>query len=143
VLLVGNDGMNTPPAHALSRRGITANVRGFTVYGNYAEDNPSARIIEAIANGRDRCGHRLGTPRRLLRLPRGGGARRHPGAPATRRSRAAMVFDIAMGVRKDDQHFGEEVEAALSCRRADLDALLARYRVPRVDVGLGGTGMQR
>ena len=32
--LIGDDGSNTPPAHALSRRGIVDNVRGYTIYGD-------------------------------------------------------------------------------------------------------------
>src|SRR6202034_1756888 len=33
VQLIGDDGMNSPPAHALAERGIVENVRGFMVYG--------------------------------------------------------------------------------------------------------------
>ena len=47
--LVGDDGANTPPAHALARRGIVDNVRGYTVYGDYSQPNPPARIVEAVA----------------------------------------------------------------------------------------------
>src|SRR6188472_3799180 len=39
VQLIGDDGANTPPAHALSRRGIIGNVRGYMIYGDYAEKN--------------------------------------------------------------------------------------------------------
>jgi mxaJ protein len=51
VQLVGEDGVNTPPAAALSRRGIVTNVRGFSVLGDYSEPNPPARIIDAVADG--------------------------------------------------------------------------------------------
>jgi mxaJ protein len=30
VQMIGNDAMNTPPAHSLSRRGIVDNVRGYS-----------------------------------------------------------------------------------------------------------------
>ena len=40
VQLIGDDGANTPPAHALARRGIVQNVRGYTVYGDYSTDSP-------------------------------------------------------------------------------------------------------
>src|SRR4051812_33001916 len=43
VQLVGNDGADTPPAHALARRGIITNMVGFTLYGNYRDPNPPAR----------------------------------------------------------------------------------------------------
>src|SRR6185437_16735276 len=35
VQLIGDDFSNTPPAHALARRGIVQNVRGYPVQGNY------------------------------------------------------------------------------------------------------------
>ena len=43
VQLVGDDGMNTPPAGALGARGITANVRGFTLYGDYRRSGSAHR----------------------------------------------------------------------------------------------------
>ena len=51
VQLVGDDGWNTPPAHALARRGITDNIRGYTLYGDYREPNPPSRIVKAVADG--------------------------------------------------------------------------------------------
>ncbi|MGO4704086.1 quinoprotein dehydrogenase-associated putative ABC transporter substrate-binding protein [Dyella sp. 2RAB6] len=51
VQMIGDDGANTPPAHALSRRGHTGNVRGYPIYGNYANPNPPAAIIDAVARG--------------------------------------------------------------------------------------------
>ena len=51
VHLIGDDGFNVPPAHALARRGIVGNVRGYPIYGDYREPNPPARLIEALAQG--------------------------------------------------------------------------------------------
>src|SRR5947209_8590624 len=51
VQVIGDDYTNTPPAHALSRRGIVGNVVGYTVYGDYAQPDPPARIIDAVAKG--------------------------------------------------------------------------------------------
>ncbi len=51
VQLAGDDYANTPPAHALSRRGVVKNVVGFTLYGDYREDSPPARIVDAVARG--------------------------------------------------------------------------------------------
>ncbi len=47
VHLIGDDYANTPPAHALSNRGIIENVVGYTLYGDYREPNPPARILDA------------------------------------------------------------------------------------------------
>src|ERR1044072_5889369 len=51
VHLVGDDGPNTPPAHALSTRGIVGNLRGYMLYGDYSTPNPPARILDALADG--------------------------------------------------------------------------------------------
>src|SRR5918995_717015 len=48
VHLMGDDGANAPPAHALARRSIIANVSGYTIYGDYTEPNPPARLIDAV-----------------------------------------------------------------------------------------------
>src|SRR4029079_5343923 len=50
VQMVGDDFMNTPPAHALATRHITQNVKGFSVSGDYGQPNPPARVIDALAN---------------------------------------------------------------------------------------------
>ena len=67
VQLIGDDGFNTPPAHALSEQGIVDNVVGYTVYGDYRQSNPPARIVEAVENGDDRCRRGVGPARRLFR----------------------------------------------------------------------------
>src|SRR5690349_11913844 len=51
VQLIGDDFANTPPAHALTRRGIIDNVRGYPIYGDYRNDSPSAEIVRAVADG--------------------------------------------------------------------------------------------
>ena len=48
VQMVGNDATNTPPAHALSSRGIIGNVRGYMLYGDYSKPNPPADIVRAV-----------------------------------------------------------------------------------------------
>jgi mxaJ protein len=133
VQLIGDDGANTPPAHALSKRGIIENVRGYMVYGDYAQPNPPARIIEAVANGEIDVAIAWGPlagyfgPRQKAALTL------TPVMPQADGPRLPMVFDIALGVRRDDRAFSDELSAALNRRRAEVDALLASYGVPRLD----------
>ncbi|HEX8906143.1 MAG TPA: transporter substrate-binding domain-containing protein, partial [Longimicrobiaceae bacterium] len=42
VQIAGDDGTNTPPVHALSRRGVVGNLKGYTLYGDYSRPNPPA-----------------------------------------------------------------------------------------------------
>src|SRR3984957_7725136 len=51
VQMVGADAMNTPPAHALARRGIVQNVRGYMLYGDYRQPPPPSAIIDAVEDG--------------------------------------------------------------------------------------------
>jgi mxaJ protein len=46
-------------------------------------------------------------------------------------TRLPFVFDISMGVRKGDKALKAELEAALTRRRHEVDALLTEYGVPR------------
>jgi mxaJ protein len=51
VPIIGDDYASTPPVHALVRRGLTAHMVGFTVYGDYGQPNPPARRGGALARG--------------------------------------------------------------------------------------------
>lgn len=132
VQLVGDDGANPPPAHALARRGIVANVRGYPVYGDYRQPNPPARIVEALARGEIDVAVVWGplagyfAPRQPVPL------RLTPVAPLADGPRAPMAFDIAMGVRREDQELRRELDRALENRRDEIAAILASYGVPRV-----------
>jgi mxaJ protein len=53
-----------------------------------------------------------------------------------------MPFDyaIAMGVRKGDTALRDQLDDVLRRRRADIDAILADYAVPRADGPASGGG---
>jgi mxaJ protein len=121
-----------PPAHALSRRGITNNVRGFSIYGDYRESDPPARLIKAVANQQidvaiawgPLAGYFAALESPPLRLDKVMPAR-DEGFP--------MTFPISMAVPRGNEVFRREIESALSGHRAEIDAILAEYHVPRVD----------
>lgn len=130
VHLVGDDFSNTPPAHALTRRGIIQNVVGFTLYGDYAEDSPPSALVEAVRRG--------DVDVAVVWGPLAGYHARRDGVPLTLspvRPRVdppglAFAFDIAVGVRRGDTALREELDAALKRRRREVRALLAEYGVP-------------
>lgn len=65
VHLIGDDGVNVPPAHALAEQGIVKNVSGYSIYGDYSEAYPPAKLMEAVAwRHRHRGG--LGSPGGLV-----------------------------------------------------------------------------
>ena len=67
VQLVGDDGANAPPAHALRRRGLVANLVRVSVYGDAPTPDPGARIVDAVARGDVDIAAAWGPRRRLLR----------------------------------------------------------------------------
>jgi mxaJ protein len=133
VQLIGDDGWNTPPAHALSRRGLTANVRGYTLYGDYRQPNPPARIIAAVAEGEIDAAVAWGPLAGYFAARQAVPLQVAPVRPHFDGPQLPMVWDISMGVRKEDEALRQEVDAALSRRRTDVDAILLAYGVPRLD----------
>jgi mxaJ protein len=132
VHLIGDDGFNVPPAHALARRGIVSNVRGYSLYGDYSEENPPARLIEAVAAREIDVGivwGPLGGYFAGLQSPPLRVTPIHPAVDGP----LPMTFAIAMGVRRDDEAFRQEIEAVLARRRGEIDAILADFRVPRAE----------
>ncbi|MBV9773980.1 MAG: quinoprotein dehydrogenase-associated putative ABC transporter substrate-binding protein, partial [Gemmatimonadetes bacterium] len=136
VQLVGDDYANTPPAHALGKRGIVQNVRGYTLYGDYSQPNPPARILDALARGEIDVavvwGPLAGYFARREPVP----LRIVPVSPQIDLPFLPFVFDISMGVRRGDNALREEVERILVRRHAEVEAILDEYGVPRV----GGAG---
>jgi mxaJ protein len=133
VHLVGDDMSNTPPAHALARRGIVNNVAGYTLYGDYSKESPPSELIAAVRRGEVDVA--------IVWGPLAGYFAQRPGPalelvpvepqrdPATG---LPFTFDISMGVRKGDQPLKQELEAVLTRRQHEVDALLTEYGVPRL-----------
>jgi mxaJ protein len=132
VQLVGDDGADTPPAHALGRRGVVRNVVGYTLYGDYAKPNPPARIVEAVARREVDVavvwGPLAGYFARRQRAP----LALTPVQPQVDVPFLPFVFDIAMGVRRGDTTFRDEVNAVLRRRKTTVDSILKAFGVPRV-----------
>jgi mxaJ protein len=134
VQMIGDNAMNTPPAHALAIRGLIGNVRGYTLFGDYDRPNPPAAIIDAVL--------RREVDVALVWGPLAGFfAQRSAVAlqltPVTGRVDAAqwpMVYDISMGIRRDKPDLKKEIEQALAKERPAVDALLRAYHVPQASV---------
>jgi mxaJ protein len=132
VQLVGDDYANTPPAHALARRGIVQNVRGYQVQGDYRLPSPPARIVDAVANGDvdiavawgPLAGYFASRERVPLDIV--------PVSPEMDPPALPFVFDISMGVRRADRPLRDTLNAILVRRRASIDSLLRAYGVPLV-----------
>jgi mxaJ protein len=129
VQLIGNDATNTPPAHALARRGITSNVRGFMIYdaGDAASPSP---IMQAVADGTVDVA--------IVWGPAAGWFAKQAKTRLTLTPTPAsdgplpMAFDVSMGVKKGNDALKADVERALTSQRAAIDAILEKFGIPRV-----------
>ncbi len=132
VQVVG-DGANTPPMDALARRGMVQNLVGYTVFGDYAQPNPPARIMEAVASGdvdlavvwgplAGFFAERYANPLELTQVP-----------PDRILPHVPFEFSISMAVRKGDQALRATLDEILERRQMEIEKILDDYRVPRVD----------
>jgi mxaJ protein len=132
VHLVGDDGANPPPAHALASRGIVRNVHGYSLYGDYRQPNPPAELLHALVRGELDVAVAWGplagyfTRRERLKLTL------TPVAPAID-AQLPFVFDISMGVARGNRALLDELNAFIEQRREDIDRILSGYGVPRVN----------
>jgi mxaJ protein len=130
VQLVGDDGANTPPAHALARRGMIDNVRGYMVYGDYRDRTPQSAIVDAVARGDidvaiawgPTAGYfasRASIPMAIV-----------PVRPWLDGPQSPMVFDISMGVRREDRELRRRLDEALAREAPAIRQVLSDYGVP-------------
>lgn len=133
VHLIGDDYANAPPAHALSKRGIVDNVTGFNIYGDYSHESPPARLLSAVANQEIDVAvawgplagffaNRLDVELELV-----------PVSPQIDLPFLPMVYDISMGVRREDVQFRDEIDRILELHRSTVEQILDDYGVPRTD----------
>lgn len=134
VHLLGDDGMNAPPAHALGEQGIVGNVIGYPIYGDYREATPPARLIEAVESGDVELAAAWGPLAGYVALHAPVALRIVPITDTQDFAPLQFSFDISMGVRKGDDALRRQLDDIILRRRADIDALLADYGVPRAPV---------
>lgn len=122
----------SPPAEVLARRGMIRNVVGYSIFGDYSESNPPARLIEAVAKGDIDVAVAWGplagyfaehndTPLAVVPLPESG----NPMLP--------FRFAIAMGVRPGDRKLRDKLDMLLTQKQPEIDALLREYGIPLVN----------
>ena len=113
-------------------RGIVGNVRGYTIYGDYELPTPQAPIVDAVARGDVDVAFVWGPTAGYF-------ARREPvklsltPVPLADGPALPMVFDISMGVRRDDLALRRELDAALAARSGEIRKVLMDYAVPLVE----------
>jgi mxaJ protein len=132
VQMIGDDFANSPPAHALSARGIVANIVGYSVLGDYSQPNPPARIVEAVAAREvdtalvwgPLAGFFAARAAEPLDVQPIADSQWAPGLP--------FAFEISMAVRRGDDRLRARLDDVISRRQVEIDGILGRFSVPRV-----------
>src|SRR5438093_6954818 len=132
VQMIGNDHYNSPPAHALTNRGMIDNIVGYTVYGDYRDPEPGRAIVDAVARG--------DVDVAIVWGPQAGYFAKHarvaldlrPVNPQIDVPFLPFVFEISMGVRRGDPALRDQLDREIEYRRGDIERILDAYGVPRV-----------
>jgi len=135
VHVIGDDYNNSPPAHALGNRQIVGNVVGYSVYGDYSEPNPPARLIEAVARGDIDVAIAWGPIAGYFAKKESVPLELVPVSPSIDLPFLPFVYDISMGVRREDEAFRDELDAILVRKQAEIRQILESYGVPLLGVG--------
>ena len=132
VHLIGDDYTNSPPAHALSKRGIVDNVVGYSVFGNYADPNPPGKIIEAVANREIDAAIVWGPIGGYFAQQQAASLRVVPIASQDESPSLLLAYDIALGVRKSDEALKNTLNGLLTQHAEEIRQILVDYSVPGI-----------
>jgi mxaJ protein len=137
---LGDTDREAPPVHALTSRGIVSNLVGYNIFGsNLDETAPSSNLIKAVEKGEVDIalvwGPIAGYFARLSPVPLVVSPieddRSNPGLPLT--------FDIAAGVRKEDDMLKQQLDSELQRRRTEIEHLLISYGIPQLSLSQART----
>ncbi len=127
--VVGDD--YAPPSYALARRGITTNVVGFSLFGEYGEVNPPRKLIDAVDEGRvdiaivwgPFAGYFAKSERAQLDIV--------PVSPPMFLG-VPFTYEISAGVRKGNEKLKAELDQVFTSEAKAIEEILSQYGVPQV-----------
>jgi quinoprotein dehydrogenase-associated probable ABC transporter substrate-binding protein len=128
VHLIGDDGL--PPVVALGEQGIVDNVSGFMIYGDTAEPNPPARLLEAVADHSIDVAVAWGPLAGFFAKRSTVPLRVVPIDDTASFAPLRFRYAIAMGVRRGDVALRERLDRVIEHERATILATLSDYGVP-------------
>jgi mxaJ protein len=137
VQMIGDDFANAPPAHALTARGLIANVVGYSVYGDYREPNPPAAIVAAVARREIDAAIVWGPLAGYFATRQPAVLRLAPVSPQIDLPFLPFVFDISMAVRRGDTVLRDALDAEIDAHQTEIDRILTDYGVPRLAPEIG------
>jgi mxaJ protein len=133
VQMIGDDYASSPPAHALANRGMTSNVVGYSVYGDYAQESPTRRIVDAVARREVDLSAVWGPTAGWFAKQSSVPLQVTPFTPEIDLPFLPFVFDISMAVRREDTALRDKLDQIIEKRHVEIAKILRQYGVPRLD----------
>jgi mxaJ protein len=127
--VVGDD--YAPPAFALAHRGVTQNVVGFSLFGEYGQPNPPRKLIDAVENG--------AVDVAIVWGPFAGYFSKNapipldivPVTPSTFLG-VPFTYEISAAVRRGNDSLRTELDQILQSQSDAVHRILDQYAVPQV-----------
>lgn len=130
--LVGAEGVTTPPAIAIAKRGFNEHITAFPMWAEDGGANPQGQIIDAVADGRIDIAFVWGPfagyfakkyePRLVV----------EPIMSDPQSPELVFVFPMALGVRKDETVLRARLQEALDRNSEKIGAILRDAGVPTI-----------
>ena len=142
VHVLSEQGDSLPPVYALTNRGITRNLVGFSIFGNLTEKDPQADLLNAVADGKVDVAIAWG--------PLAGYFAQHSSESLTLTPiqddsldpQLPFHFDIGIGVRKGESALRNSLNAELHHRHKEIAQILASYGVPQVNTSSSSSDLK-
>lgn len=142
VHVLSEQGDSLPPVYALTSRGITRNLVGFSLFGNLTEKDPQADLLNAVVDGKIDVAVAWG--------PLAGYFAQHSPVPLTLTTlqedttdrKLPFHFDIGIGVRKGDSALRDSLNAELQHRHKEIAQILESYGVPQIDTSSSSSDLK-
>ena len=130
----GNDGNNTPPVHALLDRGVLPeHFVGYSLYGDYAQPSPPRDLIDAVAKGEVDIAVGWGPIAGYFAQQEPVALEIVPVSPAIDLPFRPYVYDMSIGVRREDKPLKEALDDILTRHKQEIRQLLVSFGVPMLD----------
>ncbi len=127
--IVGDD--YAPPAYALAHRGITQNIQGFSLFGEYGEPNPPRKLIDAVDRGQVDVAIAWGPLAGYFAHKANAPLAMAPVTPSIFLG-VPFAFDISAAVRPGNINLKTEVDHILESQSTAVQLILGEYHVPQV-----------
>ena len=126
---VMGDGL-APPAAYLAHRGIRENVTGYSMFGAYGDQNPPARLIEAVG--------RRDVDLAIVWGPLGGFFAQHQPVPLDvvpvqpdHYGPIPFTYSMVMAVSKDNPALRDRIDSVLTREANQIGTILRQFGVPQ------------